>query len=141
MKQHDREPRDENVAPVETIALVGRHVLEVVRGGEENLLRVLSPDGKAGLAISITAQGISLQVAGADVVLRTAGKLTIDAEDLRLHGRSGLSITTGGDGKVQAAGDWSSEARVQNIRARLGNVNVVANDDVKLTGERIKLNV
>lgn len=125
---------------VETIALAGKHVLEVVKDGEQNVLRVLTPDRSAGLSITIDARGISLQVAGANVVLQTAGKLAIDAEELSLHGRKGVSITSDGDATLKATGDISSEARIQNIRARLGNVNVVANDDVKLNGERIKLN-
>jgi uncharacterized protein (DUF2345 family) len=131
---------DEAAASVETIALAGKHVLEIVRNGEQNVLHLLAPDRSAGLSITITAQGISLRVAGADVVLQTTGKLAIDAEELSLHGRRGVAITTDGDATIRAQGDLSSEARIQNIRARLGNVNVTANDDVKLSGERIKLN-
>lgn len=140
MGEREEEAAAETGSTVETIALAGKHVLEVVRNGEENVLRVLTADRSAGLSITITTQGISLQVAGADVVLQTTGKLAIDAGELSLHGRKGVAITSDGDASLTAAGDFSSEARIQNIRARLGNVNVVANDDVKLNGERIKLN-
>jgi len=33
-----------------------------------------------------------------------------------------------------------SLARVQNIKADLGNVNVTANDDVSINGERVRVN-
>lgn len=47
---------------------------------------------------------------------------------------------TEGDLKLQVAGDLHSEARVQNVTATLGDVNVRANDDVKMIGERIRMN-
>ncbi len=140
MEKREETPSESAPAVVDTIALAGRHVLEVVRDGEQNVLRVLTADRSAGLLITIDARGISLQVSGADVVLQTAGKLAIDAEELSLHGRKAVAITSDGDATLKATGDLSSEARIQNIRARLGNVNVVANDDVKLNGERIRLN-
>jgi hypothetical protein len=39
-----------------------------------------------------------------------------------------------------ADGDLKTEARIQEIRARLGNVNVSANDDVRIDGERVMVN-
>jgi hypothetical protein len=42
--------------------------------------------------------------------------------------------------KLQASGDLHSEARIQNVTATLGDVNVRANDDVKLSGERVRVN-
>jgi hypothetical protein len=33
-----------------------------------------------------------------------------------------------------------SQARIQNITAVLGNVNVKANDDVRMNGERVRMN-
>ena len=125
---------------VQTIALVHHHALEVRGGIEDNVLRILSPDGRAGLTITISAQGITLNVTGGDLTLQTTGALSIDAEKLSLHGRSGVTVSSGGDASLQVAGDFSAEARIQNIHARLGNVNVRANDDVCLDGERIRLN-
>lgn len=140
MTDHDPTARREDAPPTETISLTGKHVLELIRTDEGDVLHVLTPDRSAGISITVNAQGISLHVAGADVVLRSTGKLAIDAEELSLHGRKGVALTTGGDATVRAEGDLSSEARIQNIRARLGNVNLTANDDVKLIGERIRLN-
>ncbi|MGD0835583.1 MAG: hypothetical protein ABSB49_02945 [Polyangia bacterium] len=66
--------------------------------------------------------------------------MAIEAGQLRLHGRDGVSLSTEGYLKLQVAGDLHSEARVQNVTATLGDVNVRANDDVKMTGERIRMN-
>lgn len=136
------DPKLHDEPAVETIALAGEHRLELALGRdrERDVIRLLTPDRTVGLAITITKQGISLQVTGADVSLATTGKLSLSAEELHLHGRSAVAITSEGDASMRVTGDLSTEARIQNIRARLGNVNVTANDDVKLVGERIKLN-
>jgi hypothetical protein len=51
-----------------------------------------------------------------------------------------MDISSGGSIGVRAEGDIVSEARAQIIRASAGDVRVVANDDVVMDGERIKLN-
>jgi hypothetical protein len=129
-----------NEAAVQTISLIDRHSLEISRSATDNVLRIVSPDGRTGVTVTVTAQGITLSITGGDLTLQTSGALAIDAERVALHGRNGVAITSGGDLSLQVAGDIHSEARIQNIKARLGNVNIKANDDVKLTGERIKLN-
>ncbi len=125
---------------VQTITLAGDHRLEVRRGSTDDVLLVHTPDGRAGISITVGPHGIAVHVAGGDLSLSTSGALSIQAEDLALHGRRSLALTTDGDASLVARGDLRSEARIQNIRARLGNVNVEANDDVRLDGERIRLN-
>lgn len=105
-----------------------------------NVLRILTPDRKAGLSISITSAGICLRVTGERLEIEAEGALHLRADELSLHGKSGVSITSDGDAAVRVGGDIVTEARAQTIRARLGNVDVVASDDVKLNGERIRLN-
>ncbi|NVB37693.1 hypothetical protein G6O69_07600 [Pseudenhygromyxa sp. WMMC2535] len=135
---HALDSRD--AAGTEEIALHGEHTLEIRRSAEQDLLEVTGPTGVAGLCISIDAEGISLQVTGTKVTLATRGALAIRADELALHGNRGVTITSDADASFRAAGDIHTEGRIQTIRARLGNVNVEANDDVKLEGERIKLN-
>lgn len=132
-------PLEESLA-VETIELIHDHLLELHREPGSNVLRVLMPDKRTGVSITITAQGLILNVTGGDLRLQTEGTLAIDAERLSLHGRKGVAITTDGDAEIRALGDIHSEGRIQNIRATPGGVNIRANDDVKLTGERIRLN-
>jgi hypothetical protein len=89
--------------------------------------------------VAITADGPVLRFEGG-LALQTDGPLAIDAEQVTLHGRQGVAISSGGDAWIQVEGDLHSNARIQNITADLGNVNVKANDDVKINGERVKVN-
>jgi hypothetical protein len=133
-------PQPEEQPAVETIALAHKYSLELERNPDGNVLHISSQDGLAGVSITVSSRGLELRLKGGDLHLQTSGALAIDAEQLSLHGRRGVAITSDGDASLHAVGDFSSEARIQNIRARLGNVNVRANDDVELNGERIKLN-
>jgi hypothetical protein len=135
-----RAPADEHLPQRETLTLISGHALDVQRTSENNVLRVMLPDGAVGISITITPQGITMNVVGADLLLQTTGALAVRADTLSLHGERSVSVTTGGDATLKATGDMYSEARIQNIQATLGNVNVRANDDVQLDGERIRLN-
>jgi hypothetical protein len=72
--------------------------------------------------------------------IEATGALELAGRTLLLSGTENVSIRSGGDATIEAVGDLSSSARIQDIKARLGNVNVKANDDVRVTGERIRLN-
>jgi len=136
MSERDKPPALQN----ETLTLLGGHALDVERTSDKNVLRIVRPDGVVGISITITPQGMTMSLAGADLLLETTGALAVRADTLSLHGERSVSVTTGGDAIFKATGDMYSEARVQNVKATLGNVNVWANDDVKLDGERIRLN-
>ncbi|AKT42711.1 hypothetical protein [Chondromyces crocatus] len=127
-------------APSSTLQLAGGHALEVRRGPGNDTLQLLQPDGQASISIHVTPQGITLSVQGAALTLHATGALAIDAETLALRGRSGVAIESGGDAHIDLEGDLHARARQQHLTATLGNVNIKANDDVKLDGERIKLN-
>lgn len=135
-----RTPVSDRPALPETLELPGRQVLVVERNPGDATLRILSPEGEARLTISVTEAGPVLHVEGRAVSIQVSGDLAIESEHLALRGRKGLSLESGGDAHLAAAGDLNTEARIQTHRARLGNVNLEANDDVKLTGERIRLN-
>ncbi|WP_437295962.1 hypothetical protein [Sorangium sp. So ce426] len=111
-----------------------------MRQPEGDVVRFLSPSGAVTLSVSLTEDGPVLRFEGASLVLQAAGSLAIEAEKLQLHGRAGVSLSTDGDLTLQATGDLHSEARIQNVTATLGDVNVRANDDVKLSGERVRVN-
>jgi hypothetical protein len=124
----------------EIVELAGRQRLMIVRGPDGDVVRFLSPSGAVTLSVSLTENGPVLRFEGASLLLQAAGSLAIEAEQLKLHGRAGVSLSTDGDLSLQATGDLHSEARTQNVTATLGDVNVHANDDVKLSGERVRVN-
>ena len=126
--------------PTRTFELIGQQALVVESAEGGDLLKIVAPDGRVRLAIAITPDGPVLELGGMGVMIRSSGPLAIDAERIALHGRNGLQISTGGDAAIRAEGDLTSVARIQNISASLGNVNVKANDDVRLNGERVMMN-
>jgi hypothetical protein len=122
------------------VALAGGHHLRLTRSPDADVLRVEGADGRLRLSVSVTAAGLAIELEGADLLLRAAGALAIDAERLTLRAREGLALESGGDLELRAEGAISSEAHRQSLLARRGDVAVRANDDVRLDGERIRMN-
>ena len=122
------------------LALTGGHELALSRAGEQDVLQIRGTGGQVILTIEVTSRGPVLRFEGASLTLEAAGDLSICADTLRLSGRSGLALESQGDVRLETPGDLHLVARVQNIRASLGNVNIGANDDVRLNGERVMVN-
>ena len=129
------------VAKSETYSLdlAGEQQLVIQNDVGVSVLRILDPGGRVTLSIEVTERGPVLCFES-DLEVRAAGALDFEAQRVAIRGREGVCIESGADARIVAAGDLHSVARIQNVRARLGNVNLKANDDVKLRGERILLN-
>jgi hypothetical protein len=134
----DRTTPDESTQ--EIVGLTGQQRLVVQRSPAGDLVQFFSRDGVVALSVSLTEKGPVLRFEGASLVLQAAGKLAIEADELELRGRSGVTLSTDGDLALQAAGDLHSEARIQTVTATRGDVKLRANDDVTLVGERIRMN-
>ena len=127
------------IHPVEQdIDLPGGQRLELRVDGDDSILSI-NASGTTVISIRITKQGAEL-VFEDDIQMRTQGNLTLDGDRVTFHAREELRLESDGEINISAKGDLHTEARIQNIRAKLGNVNVKANDDVKLRAERILLN-
>lgn len=125
--------------PDQVITLAGDHALSIRRRGGDDEIAIVGPTG-AGVTVSVTREGITVTFGGADVRLRTPGALAIHAGEIALHGARGVAITSGGAAEIRAAGDLVTSASAQRIEARDRDVVVEANDDVRLDGERVRLN-
>lgn len=123
----------------QTLVLSGNRQLVIQRGQAADVLEIVEQDGGITLTVHLTPEGPVLHFSGS-VALETSGDLGLSARRVAIHARDGLAISSGGDVHVEAAGDLHSSARIQHITAELGNVNVKANDDVKLNGERVMVN-
>ncbi len=123
-----------------TVTLSGDHTLRVIRESSEDRLEIADAHGRVMLTIRMSEKGPCIELQGAQLTLKTTGQLRIDADRCHIHGRRGLALTSGGDVVLHTPGDLHSSARIQNIRATLGNVNVQANDDIRLNGERVLVN-
>ena len=124
----------------QTLELRGRRRLIVHRQDHSDILRLLGNEGETSLTIEVTERGTILRFSGAALTFQAGGNLSIEADRISLHGRSGLSLTSGGDVRILTPADLRSEARIQTVKATLGNVNIKANDDVRINGERVMVN-
>ncbi|MCY0991937.1 hypothetical protein OV203_32670 [Nannocystis sp. ILAH1] len=131
---------EEHDAPATALELVGQHRVELRRDPAVDTLELFGRDGKVVLAIEVRETGPVLRFEGAGLTLKAAGELVLDAKKLTLRSEEALSLSTGGDLELIAAGDLRSTARVQTITAELGDVRVEANDDVRIDGERVLVN-
>lgn len=121
------------------IALAGGHRLQIEATPGGSLLRLSGGAGATLLSLLITERGPVLQLEGALTIAAT-GDIALEGERVGIRGRAGVAISSGGDLRTSAAGDLVSEARTQSLRSTLGDVDIKANDDVRLKGERIRLN-
>jgi hypothetical protein len=121
------------------VALKGRQRLHLDRGRDADVVTLFAPDGRISFSVRVTPGGPVLCF-DESLTIETNDALELKARRVAIQGREGVSIQSGADAAIDVAGDLTSTASVQNLRARLGNVNLKANDDVRLRGERIRLN-
>jgi len=122
------------------VDLVAQQKLVIEYHHISNVLNIIDSDGIVSLSIHLTKEGPVVRIAGGALTIQAEGNLTIDAERVAIHSQKGMALTTGGNFHIEAAGDLHSKARIQTITADLGNVDIKANDDVTLDGERIRMN-
>lgn len=111
-------------------------------------LAVHAPDGELCVSISLTPEGphvelraCSLNIAAEGDLRLGANRLTIEAaSDLTVRAGGDLHQEAGGDVRVAAQGSFRSAAFDQRHEATTGNLELEANDDVSLEGERVRLN-
>lgn len=115
---------------------------------ENSELRLLGADDSVQLVISITEQGIIVNLKAFQLNIQAADQLNLSGKRIHIDASEHLALTTAGSLEQRVAKDFTSEvlgdqhstARIQRITADLGNVEIKANDDVRLNGERVKLN-
>jgi hypothetical protein len=123
-----------------SIELAGQHRIELRRNGESDTIELIGGDGKVVIAIEVSERGPVLRFEGPSLTLKAAGELALSARKLTLHADEALTLRTGGDLELCAAGEIRSTATAQTIIAELGDVRLDANDDVKIDGERVLVN-
>jgi hypothetical protein len=125
----------------------GRSVA-IAPDGAGDRLTIRGPSGELELTIRLTAEGPVITLAGASIELTSSRDVTIECERFAVHAREGAELVSGGDVREQIAGEREVvvggksrvEAHSASVEARRGNVELKANDDVVVDGERIYLN-
>jgi hypothetical protein len=122
-----------------TVELAGGQRLLIERTGDGDVLTLVAEGGEVALTVRVQPNGPVLCFKSG-LRLEAAGQLELAGEKVLIEGRDGVAIRSGGNARIDVKGDITLAARIQNITARLGNVNVKANDDVRMSAERIRLN-
>ncbi len=126
-----------------------RHGYGLAEGGPlRDTLQLVAPDGRVCVTIQLRPEGPVVEVAAASLRVAAEGDLTVDCNRFQVHARDQIALVSGGEiatdaeGNVitRSDGEIVTEAAGQQHRARLGSVDITANDDVTLYGERILLN-
>lgn len=95
-------------------------------------LHLHAPDGTLCLTLHLDAAGPRLEVAAHSVAIVAEKNLQMRCEDLEITAQHSISMIAGGV--------ISTEGFAQVMRARTGDIELKANDDVRVDGERIYLN-
>jgi hypothetical protein len=128
--------------PIDTqLALAGAHQFVLTRGAACDELKIccLGVDQPL-LSISVNASGVAVRVSAASVTIEATDLLRLEAKRLVLSALRELVIESAGDVRLHAAGDLSIKAAEQLLSATQGDVRLLANDDVRLDGERVLMN-
>jgi len=128
----EREDSQPNDQPTRSLALAASHTLHMERTEGGDTLRIQTANGMIAVTLQITERGVHIELAAAELAVRTEGEVRVDAGRIRLHGRDGVDITS--DGPLALTADE------QRLRATRGDIALEANDDVTLDGERVRLN-
>jgi hypothetical protein len=120
----------------------------VVRVPQSDLIEIVAPGGELCLSIRLDIAGPIVEVRAAALKVAAQGDLSLECErfevnarrEIALISKGGIIQDAHGDVVIRADGDIATEADGQQHHARRGNVDIRANDDVMLDGERVMLN-
>lgn len=140
-------PRGEPEAKRMTLSS-GRVVEATPEGEGRDRLTITSPSGEVELEIRMTERGPLLRFRAADVELSAARDVKVSCNDFHVKAEGQIVHESGGDLKQRIGGSadvkvrrrMTLAARDTRVQAKRGNVQIEANDDVEILGERVKLN-
>lgn len=121
-----------------SLALPSGYAVDVHTSPERLELR--APDGRVCLVVRIGPDGPRVELEAASLAIATRGDIALRSENLVLDARRDVVVRAGGDLRMEAEGALASRAFEQHIEATSGDIHVEANDDVRVDGERIRLN-
>lgn len=131
------------------LALASGRIVEADEDGKGlDRLTIRSATGEVELQICMTEKGPLLRFRAADVELEATRDVKVHCEEFHVKAEKHIVQESGGDlrqriggqADVKVRGRMTLAARDTRVQAKRGNVQIEANDDVELLGERIKLN-
>lgn len=111
-------------------------------------IRILDKNKQVQLTITLQEQGLVIDINAAQLNINAAEELNLTGKKINIKATDQLNIKSAGnmvqqidkDALFEIGGTNKMIAAVQKITATLGEVVLKANDDIKLNGERVKLN-
>jgi len=124
------------------------HTLAILQNEEADVVQVRNAQGIPLFTIEVSEQGTNLIVSAENIQVNAKKDLSFTAENVSIKSRNETKMECGGNlihkimgnATTSIEGDNVQEAKTQLVKANLGDVKIKANDDVKLNGERVKLN-
>jgi hypothetical protein len=115
---------------------------------EKQEIQLLDKNKTAQLTITVKPEGLSVQINAIELNINAVDQLNLSGKKVSLSASEELVIKSAGDLLHQIDGNCitdiggtnSSRAKIQKMKAELGNVEIEANDDVRLDGERVLFN-
>jgi hypothetical protein len=124
----------------QVLDLTGGASLVVTRNQGLSNIELFDQSGRLTLSLLMTPEGPVLKLGGAGLRLDVEGELSLAADRVKIAGREGVEITSGGDVVTNAVGRSHQNARSHEMISDLGDIHLKANDDVRLNGERVMVN-
>lgn len=135
-------------APARVVPLSSGRSLEIAEEAAGERILVRAAEGQILVSIRLTDDGPVLSLSGASLEIAAARALSLSCDTLRIHAAQDATIDVGGclhervrGSAVREAGRSArTTAREVKVEASPGGVEIRANDDVDIVGERVRLN-
>jgi hypothetical protein len=137
------EPRSSDLptgGPKQDLVLRSGYAVEAGESDGNEVLRLRAPDGRIFLKIALTPSGPEVELSSVNLSIAADGDVRVACDRFQVEARREVTLCSEGDLRSRAGGAIESEAFEQRHRALRGNIELRANDDVALDGERVRLN-
>jgi hypothetical protein len=146
--------KDNKFLQKEQFSVPENYTIELKAGSAINInthkeeISILDKNKHVQLVITIKEHGLVIDINAAQLNINAEQELNLTGKKINIKATDQLHIRSGGnlvqeiykDSLTEVGGINKMLAAVQKITATSGEVVLKANDDVKLNGERVKLN-
>lgn len=134
--------------PVYEKPLKKGHSLAILEKNEKDVIQVRNAQGVVLFTIEVSNEGTNLNIEAENINIKANKSLQLSGETIDIKSKKKIFIKSEGDLNqyvkgnkvIETQGENIETAKTQCIKAYLGDVKLKANDDIKLNGERVKLN-
>ncbi|WP_437572021.1 hypothetical protein [Sorangium sp. So ce542] len=141
-------PGAELAPPARVVPLASGRSIEIAEEGAGERIQIRAAAGQILVSIRMTDDGPVLSLAGASLEIAAARTLSLSCDTLQIQAAQDAAIEVGGSLHERVRGSAVREAgrsarttaREVKLEASPGGVEIRANDDVDIVGERVRLN-